>query len=205
MRFKVPAKQPVSFKASALYLAGLIRGKSPHRVEFVEARNLPTTDPRIAAGMMDAVASKSVRCKQPQYHFIITFDPKDAEAGKVTKELKQEIAQHVLEDMGLTEYQALVYSHQDTDHPHLHFLVNRVHPTEHLAYNRHNDGKRLKEIVKERALEYGLNVLVDRQRSRDMEREGDLSDLGPAPVGCGILACAERRARGAYTFHQRPS
>ncbi len=198
MRFKVPAKQPASFKASALYLAGLIRGKSPHRVEFVEARNLPTTDPRIASGMMDAVASKSVRCKQPQYHFIITFDPKDAEAGKVTTELKREIAQHVLEDMELTEHQALVYSHQDTDHPHLHFLVNRIHPTEHLAYSRHNDGKRLKEIVRERAREYGLNVLKDRQRSREVEREGDLPDLGPAPSDAEYWR-ARREGREAHT------
>jgi MobA/VirD2-like, nuclease domain len=198
MRFKVPAKQPASFKASALYLAGLIRGKSPHRVEFVEVRNLPTTDPLIASSMMDAVASKSVRCKQPQYHFIITFDPKDAEAGKVTKELKQEIAQRVIEDMELTEHQALVYSHQDTDHPHLHFLVNRVHPTEHLAYSRHNDGKRLKEVVRERAIEFDLNVLKDRQRSRAMDRVDDLSDIGPAPSDAEYWR-ARREGRDAHT------
>ncbi|WP_204165373.1 relaxase/mobilization nuclease domain-containing protein, partial [Escherichia coli] len=86
MRFKVPARQPESFKGSALYLAGRIKGLSPDRVEFVETRNIHTDDPRAAAALMEATASKSVRCQQPAYHFMITFDPKDAEAGKVTPE-----------------------------------------------------------------------------------------------------------------------
>jgi hypothetical protein len=174
MRFKVPKRQPESFKASALYLAGRVKELSPDRVEFVFANNLQTTDPRAAAAVMEATAAKSVRCKQPAYHFIVTFDPADDAAGKVTEQVKREIAGKVIEDMGLTEHQALVYSHKDTDHPHLHFLVNRIHPTEHIAYDRHRDGTRLKEIVRERALEYGLNVLKDRELLREMERVDDL-------------------------------
>jgi len=178
MRFKVPKRQPESFKASALYLAGRVKDLSPDRVEFVTARNLQTTDPRAAAAVMEATAAKSVRCKQPAYHFIVTFDPADDAAGKVTEQVKREIAEKVIEDMGLTEHQALVYSHKDTDHPHLHFLVNRIHPTKHIAYDRHRDGTRLKEIVRERAREYGLNILKDRELLREMERVDDLDDGG---------------------------
>lgn len=178
MRFKVPKRQPESFKASALYLAGRVRGQSPDRVEFVIGHNLQTTDPRAAAAVMDATAGQSVRCKQPEYHFIVTFDPEDAAAGKVSEEVKREVAGKVIEDMGLDEHQALVYSHQDTDHPHLHFLVNRIHPEKGIAYDRHQDGKRLKEIVRERAREYGLNVLKDRELLRDMDRVDDLSPGG---------------------------
>ncbi|CCQ74239.1 relaxase/mobilization nuclease domain-containing protein [Magnetospira sp. QH-2] len=178
MRFKVPKRQPESFKASALYLAGLTKGHSPDRVEFVFGHNLQTTDPRAAAAVMEATAAKSVRCKQPEYHFIVTFDPEDAAKGKVTERVKREIAGKVIEDMGLTEHQALVYSHQDTDHPHLHFLVNRVHPVRGLAYDRHQDGKRLKEIVRARAIEYDLNVLKDRELIRDMDREDGFAPGG---------------------------
>lgn len=178
MRFKVPKRQPESFKASALYLAGRVKDLSPDRVEFVFANNLQTTDPRAAAAVMEATAAKSVRCKQPAYHFIVTFDPADDAAGKVTEQVKREIAGKVIEDMGLTEHQALVYSHKDTDHPHLHFLVNRIHPTEHVAYDRHRDGTRLKEIVRDRAREYGLNILKDRELLREMERVDDLDDGG---------------------------
>jgi hypothetical protein len=173
MRFKVPKRQPESFKASSLYLAGQVRGLSPDRVEFVEGRNLYTTDPRAAAAVMEATAAKSRRCKTPAYHFIITFDPKDAEAGRVTEEVKRDVAGKVLDDMGLGEHQALVYSHKDTDHPHLHFLVNRIHPTRHKAYSRHRDGTRLAEIVQTRAKELGLNVLRNREYGREHEIDNE--------------------------------
>lgn len=182
MRFKVPKQQPESFRASALYLAGRTAGHSPDRVEFVEARNLLTTDPNGAALVMDATAAKSARCRQPAYHFIITFDPKDAAAGKVTPEVKRKVADAILRDMGLTEHQALIYSHRDTDHPHLHFLVNRVHPTRHIAFDRHQDGRRLAGIVQERAREFGLNILRSRELDKERERVDDLSQMPPAPT-----------------------
>lgn len=179
MRFKVPKQQPESFRASALYLAGLVKGLSPDRVEFVERRNLQTDEPRAAAAVMDATASRSVRCKQPAYHFIITFDPKDAAAGKVTEEVKRKVADKVIEQMGLTEHQALVYSHKDTEHPHLHFLVNRIHPTKHVAYDRHQDGRRLTGIVQELAREHGLNILRNREYERQLGRDEDDIPLQP--------------------------
>ncbi|PKR48446.1 relaxase/mobilization nuclease domain-containing protein [Thalassospira marina] len=176
MRFKIPKQQPESFRASALYLAGLVKGLSPDRVEFVERRNLHTDNPRAAAAVMDATAAQSKRCKQPAYHFIITFDPKDAAAGKVTPEVKRKVAQQVIERMGLSEHQLMVYSHKDTDHPHMHFLVNRIHPAMHVAYDRHQDGRRLTGIVHELAREHGLNILrnreYERQLGRDMEEQG---------------------------------
>ena len=175
MRFKVPKQQPESFRASALYLSGEIKGLSPDRVEFVEVRNLFTDNARAASAVMDATASKSVRCKQPAYHFIITFDPKDEAAGRVTPELKRKVAQQVIERMGLTEHQLMVYSHKDTDHPHMHFLVNRIHPTKHIAYDRHQDGRRLTGIVKELAQEHGLNILRNREYERQLGRDRDAS------------------------------
>jgi hypothetical protein len=198
MRFKVPARQPESFRASALYLAGRVKGLSPDRVEFVERRNLHTDDPRSAAAVMDATAQKSARCRQPAYHFIVTFDPDDAAAGKVTPELKRRVAQQVIERMGLTEHQLLVYSHTDTDHPHLHFLVNRVHPTKHIAYDRHQDGRRLTGIVQELAREHGLNILRNREYERQLGREV-VEDLGPAPTDAEYW-----RARREEREAQRP-
>jgi hypothetical protein len=145
---------------------------------------------------MDATAAQNHRCKTPAYHFIITFDPKDAEAGKVTQEVKRDLARKVLDDMGLSEHQALVYSHQDTDHPHLHFLVNRIHPSRHKAYNRHRDGTRLAGIVQERARELGLNVLRNREYVREKGLE---ADLGPEPSDAEFWK-AKREDRAA----QRP-
>ncbi|MFN3627699.1 MAG: relaxase/mobilization nuclease domain-containing protein [Parvibaculum sp.] len=193
MRFKIPKRQPESFRASALYLAGQVKGLSPDRVEFVERRNLHTDDPRAAAAVMDATAQKSMRCKQPAYHFIITFDPKDAAAGKVSESVKRQVAQQVIERMGLTEHQLLVYSHQDTKHPHLHFLVNRIHPTRHIALDRHQDGLLLTGLTQDLAREHGLNILRNRKYEHQLERE-EVDYLGTVSDAEYWRARREKRA-----------
>lgn len=173
MRFKIPAKQPAAFKSSALYLAGRTKGLSTDRVAWMEARNLETTDPLAASAIMEATAAQNLRCKKPVYHFVLSFDPKDARRGKLPPEVLREIASEAIECMGLTEHQMLVYAHKDTKHPHMHFLINRVHPTTGRAFNRHNDGRRLTELCREIARERELNIPRDKERIRELEKVDD--------------------------------
>lgn len=173
MRFKIPSKQPAAFKSSALYLAGRTKGLSTDRVAWMEARNLETTDPLAAAAIMDATAAQNLRCKKPVYHFVLSFDPKDARRGKLPPEVLREIAGEAIERMGLTEHQMLVYAHKDTKHPHMHFLINRVHPTTGKAFVRHNDGRRLTELCREIARERELNIPRDKERIRELEKVDD--------------------------------
>src|SRR6056297_1948190 len=173
MRFKIPAKQPAAFKSSALYLAGRTKGLSPDRVDWMEARNLETDDPQAAAAVMDATAAQNVRCKKPVYHFVLSFDPKDAKRGKVPPEVMREIAGEAVDRLGLKEHQALIYAHKDTDHPHMHFLVNRIHPQTGKAFDRHNDGRRLAGMCRDIARERGLNIPLDRERIRKKEKVDD--------------------------------
>jgi hypothetical protein len=173
MRFKIPAKQPSAFKSSALYLAGRTRGRSPDRVDWFESRNLETRDPEAAAAVMDATAAQNVRCKKPVYHFVLSFDPKDAKRGKVPPEVMREIAGEAVDRLGLKEHQMLIYAHKDTDHPHMHFLVNRIHPSTGKAFDRHNDGRKLAGLCRDIARERGLNIPRDRERIREKERVDD--------------------------------
>ena len=173
MRFKIPAKQPSSFKASALYLAGRTKGQSPDRVDWMEVRNLETRDPIAAATIMEATAAQNLRCKKPTYHFVLSFDPKDARSGKVPSEVMREVAGEAIERMGLNEHQMMIYAHKDTKHPHMHFLINRVHPQTGKAFDRHNDGRKLTELCRDIARERGLNIPLEKERIRDKERVDD--------------------------------
>lgn len=173
MRFKIPAKQPAAFQSSSLYLAGHTKGQSPDRVAWMEAHNLETTDPKAAAAVMQATAAQNVRCKQPVYHFVLSFDPKDARRGKVPPEVMREITGEAISRLGLQEHQMLVYAHKDTKHPHIHFLVNRIHPRTGKAFDRHNDGRKLAGLCREIARERGLNIPRDRERIREQERVDD--------------------------------
>lgn len=203
MRFKIPKRQPASFKASALYLAGHTRGHTPDRVAWMEARNLNTTDPNTAAAIMEATAAQNVRCKQHSYHFVLAFDPKDKKRGKVPDEVMKEIASEAIERLGLSEHQALIYAHKDTDHPHIHFLVNRIHSKTGKAYDRHGDGLRLMGLCKDIAKERGLNILNDRSRIAEREHVDDFDDISPPSEGEYWQAKREdRKAQSPFTKEQ---
>jgi len=200
MRVKVLKRQPKGFAGTARYLAGLSRGMSPERVAWMEARNLETTDPDLAAEIMEATAARSTRCKTPAYHAIVAFDPKDAEAGKVKPEIMKKVAAVTIERLGLSEHQILVYAHNDEPHPHMHFLINRVHPGTGRAWSRSHDYDRFLTIARDQARTYGLNVA--RERAREMEREPDwmkaeekaiVEELGPIPDGESWKAKREQR------------
>lgn len=201
MRVKVLERQPKGFTGTARYLAGLSRGMSPERVAWMEARNLETTDPDLAAEIMEATAARSTRCKTPAYHAIIAFDPKDAEARKVTPEIMKKVAAVTIERLGLAEHQMLIYAHNDEPHPHMHFLVNRVHPETGKAWSRSHDYERFLTIARDQARVYGLNVA--RERTREMEYEPEwmtaeakaiVEELGPIPDGEAWKAKREHRA-----------
>jgi len=198
MRFKIPAKQPSSFGSSARYLAGLTKGVRPDRVEWVFGNKLHTLEPNAAAAIMDATAARNSRCQNPVYHFVITFDPTDARRGKVNPDIMRDIAKDVIKRMGLGEYQAMVYAHKDTQHPHMHFLVNRIHPELNKALSRHNDGKRLTELCREIARERGLNIPKDRARMMEKERVDDF-DL-PAPTEGEYWQAKKERREGDRPF-----
>lgn len=171
MRYKIPSRQPASFKASALYLAGRAHGVKPDRVAWMEARNLETTDTVKAAARMEALAAQNTRCKTPRYHFVITFDPKDAAAGKVDEKTMREIADKTVERMGLQEHQLLIYAHRDTEHPHMHFLVNRISPITGKAWSREDEGRRLIAHCRDMAREYGLNIAKERSREKGLSQD----------------------------------
>lgn len=64
------------------------------------------------------------RCKKPVYHLMVAWSPKD----KVSSDQMEEVGKRLLDCLGLSEHQAVAVQHTDTDHPHIHIIVNRVHP-----------------------------------------------------------------------------
>lgn len=219
MRYKISRRQPGTFKQlslylagpkkgddksqafdeTALYLAGEAEGHTTDRVLWKETRNLHTDDPRAAAAIMEATTrDKPSRCKKPAYHFILAFDPEDDKAGKVNPEMMKEIADKAIDRLELQEHQALIYAHQDKEHPHIHFLVNRIHPETGKAWNRHNEGRRLLEFCGDMAREYDLNIPRDLNRDREQEREQDLEQS--ASISDGEYWQAKKESRQVMKF-----
>ena len=105
------------------------------RVAWSETRNVAAEDPRHAARVMAATASRSEELKElagvkaggralekPVCHYSLSW-AKDENPG--LKEMGQAVTES-LEKMGLADRQAVMIAHRDTAQPHVHVVVNRV-------------------------------------------------------------------------------
>ncbi len=141
------------FHALARYL---VRGKSgkpdPKRVAWLFTQNLPTDDPMLAAKYMEATANLSARTRKAAYHLMIAWHADE----RPTPEAMQDVARQTLHLAGLAEHQALVMGHGDKSHPHLHILVNRVHPDTGRAWKTSQDFARFDRIMRELADAHGF-------------------------------------------------
>ncbi len=167
------------FAALARYLVFGRSGEERERVAWTAGRNLDTDDPQIAAALMQATANANLQVESPVYHLTINFDPADP----VTPERMQAVADRVLADLGLAEHQALMVAHRDRAHPHVHIMVNRVHPETGLAWNRWQDRPKIERALRELEQELGLREVSGRLYQLD----------GQQPPERAVLTSGERR------------
>ena len=144
-----------SFKSLGHYLVVGRGGDEPNRVAWSTARNLPTNDPQLAAKIMRATAAQNVRVDQPVYHLALSFDPRDI----VDRQQMERVADRVLTELGLRDYQSLIVAHRDRQHSHLHILINRVHPVSHKAWDRWQDYSIVQRVLRDEERALGLHQL----------------------------------------------
>jgi hypothetical protein len=196
------------FKGLASYLRdGHLGEERPERVAWMETRNLPTHNPEVAACFMAATARRSVRTEKPLYHFSVSFDRNDP----VDREMMRRVADRTLRDLGLEGYQVVIVAHCDRAHPHMHFMVNRVHPERGTAWSNSWAYGRIERTLRAQEVELGLRVVpgkharVPAQPGREPERaagravRGDSDfiarvqrEAGPVLANAGSWADVER-------------
>ena len=114
-----------SFRDLARYLERPKTGREDRvRVDWAEARYLVLADslPE-AAREMTVVAGGSYRVQRPVLHASISWAPED----DPSREQMQEVADGLLNTLGMADHQAIYVAHADEDYAHLHIMANRVH------------------------------------------------------------------------------
>ena len=109
------------------------------RVDWAEFRNLTTDDPQMAWRIMAATASQQDALKRNAggsvagnksdkvvFHYSLGWHP-DEKAG-LTKTEMLRAADESIRVLGAEGYQAAIIAHNDTQHPHVHVVLNRVNP-----------------------------------------------------------------------------
>jgi len=153
-----------SFRALARYLVEGRAEEAENRVAWIASRNLPTDDPELAARIMRATAAQNVRVKEPVYHVALSFDPGDV----VDRAAMERVADRVVETLGLQEHQVLIVAHADRDHPHVHLLINRVHPETGKVWSRWQDYPAIQRVLREEEEALGLRRVPGRFSERSV-------------------------------------
>jgi hypothetical protein len=153
-------------------------GLEEGRIGWASARNLPTDDPELAATLMRATAAQNVRVEKPVYHLALAFDPDDP----VDRATMERVADRVLARLGLEEHQALIVAHRDREHPHLHILVNRVHPETGKVWDRWQDMPTIQQVLREEERALGLREVPGHLHAREGGRNNELASLGEQPA-----------------------
>ena len=179
------------FDALARYLARGRSGGEPERVAWSASRNLPTDDPELAGKIMRATAAQNVRVKQPVYHLALSFDPSD----QVDRPAMERIADRVIAALELQDHQVLIVSHRDRGHPHMHLLVNRVHPETGLVWNRWQDRAVIQQVLREQEEALGLRIVPGRLAVREQPTLDVIteSQRSLAPEGKAAEPAVERQ------------
>ena len=147
-----------SFKGAALYhlhdkrLEGEKVRLTDDRVAWTETMNLRTSDPEKAWRIMVATAENQASLKKtagmkmtgrkltkPVYTYSLAWHPEQ----KPSQAEMLGAAKDTLKALGMEEHQALIVCHNDTAHPHVHVILNRVHPETGLAAKTSQDRLKL--------------------------------------------------------------
>lgn len=126
-----------SFKGAGLYYLHDKKADTSARVAFTLTENLPTEDPELALRFMAYTAMRQDQLKaandgartgrkltKPVYTYSLSWAPDEAP----TQAEMIEAGRETLKVLGLDAHEVLMVAHNDEPHPHLHLIVNRVHP-----------------------------------------------------------------------------
>lgn len=197
-----------SFKGAGLYYLHDKQASTSERVAFTHTENLPTRDPDKAIKCMAWTAlrqnelkarsggsAKGRKLTQPVYCYSLSWAPGETPS----QEDMIGAAEDTLSILGLSDHEALLVGHNDEPHPHIHVIVNRVHPEtgiaaplsmDHLKLStwaeafekrqgqirceqrvENNERRRYGEFVKDHDSQNAAEFRRWRQERRDQQRE----------------------------------
>jgi hypothetical protein len=157
------------------------------RVAWVEMRNLVadtaeaaldemwfTAEAHDMIKMQAGVKLTGQKMVDPVKTLSLAWHPDDA--AKLSKAAMLEAADGFLEQMGWHGHQALIVAHADTAHPHVHIILNRVHPETGRTLKDYREQKRSQVWARHYEREHPQYVAVP--STKDHTRKSEKSDRG---------------------------
>jgi len=189
-----------SFKGLAAYLLhDTGRAQSAERVGWSQSFNLDGADAERAWKLMAATAMSADKLKEAAgikkgkpvtnsvYHLALSFNPGD----RPSEQTQRAAVTGALSALGLEQYQALAIGHTDTDHAHVHVMVNLIHPEHGVSAASKQPGggpsplsfaqKKLSKWAQNFEREHGLAVTEGRLANANKRAQGEKVDARRKP------------------------
>lgn len=198
------AKSGHSFKGAMAYYLHDKRqeGQTAHpmtadRVAWSDVRNLAVTDPTAAMRVMVATAQqadalkaaagvKATGSKSKKHVYAYSLSWRADELPDRDPAEMMRAVNSSLKVLGAEHLQAIIVCHKDTEHPHVHVIINRVDPHTGKLFVASNDKYKLSDWANEYERERGLIVTPKREEKRQLRE-----------------AFKEKSERRAYAEEQR--
>lgn len=191
-----------SFRGLAAYLLHDKGAESAERVAWVETHNMGTSNPETAWRVMAATAMKQSELKEAAgvsntgrkskgvvLHYSLSWAEHEAEG--LTKEEMIRAAKSSMAAYGVDpdlfkpsaknipkrrqfadEHQAMIVCHSDEKHPHVHVVVNRVHPEHGAILPTGKDQEKLSRWALDYEKSRGEVLCTQRERNWNMRDRG---------------------------------
>ncbi len=175
------AKEGRSFKGAGLYYLHDKGAFTGERVAFTHVENLHTQNAEQAFKEMAWIALRAEQIKKqagvkpggrkqenPVFHYSLAWHPEQ----ELTREAMINAGQSSLKALGLEGYQAVMVAHNDEPHPHLHIIVNRVHPDTGKMAKLDYSKMRLSRWAEEYEKNHGKIYCPQRVENNEQRRQG---------------------------------
>ena len=171
-----------NFVGAGLYYLHDKKALTTGRVAFTHTENLPTRDPDKAIKCMAWTAlrqdqlkvrsggsSKGRKLTQPVYCYSLSWAPGE----EPSQEEMIGAAKETLKELGLEQHEALFVGHNDEPHPHIHVIVNRVHPETGIAAKLSMDHLKLSKWAEAFERRQGQIRCEQRVENNELRRQGE--------------------------------
>jgi|GEM_PF-1455620 len=171
-----------SFVGAGRYYLHDKRAETSERVAFTHTENVPTNDPEKALKWMAFTAMHandlkresggrvtSHSCGKPVFTFSLAWHPEQ----EPNKHEMVGAGRTALEALGLEKHEALMVSHTDRPHPHMHVIVNVVDPETGKAHSLSYSKTKLSDWAENYEREHGKIYCDQRVENNQKRQQGE--------------------------------
>ncbi|MBI9056964.1 MAG: relaxase/mobilization nuclease domain-containing protein [Labilibaculum sp.] len=140
--------------------------------------NMLGTDSRFLAKEFGMIRALKPNVSKAVYHTSLSISPDE----NLSNEQFRELGEKYLDKMGFGNCQFVIYRHTDTEHPHIHLVVNRISMTGNTISDR-NNFYRSEKVVRKLEKEFGLKSVQSSKEKALSKGEYEFNKrTGIAPV-----------------------